>query len=623
MGLSFSCPLSDLDDLDTGFEAVLLRKYISFTDEDVMTALQSLSFSTGRDLEPASHVSEKKKMIIQPLPSFKGRELETNLSFETPPSSMENLDFGEFKSLKDEIVGSNQSPMYERRESEISLSKLEDRRDQAALKLQKVYKSFRTRRQLADCAVVVEQRWWKLLDFAELKRSSISFFDIEKPESAISRWSRARTRAAKLGKGLSKDEKARKLALQHWLEAIDPRHRYGHNLQFYYVTWLHCESYQPFFYWLDVGEGREVHHERCTRSKLLQQCIKYLGPTERMVYEVAVEDGKFIYKQSGKLVDTTGGPPDAKWIFVLSTSKTLYVGQKNKGTFQHSSFLAGGATLSAGRLVVVDGILKTVWPHSGHYLPTEENFQEFMSFLKEHNVDLSDVERNPAEAVEEGFAKKSNSLRKQDTEPIDIQAFADSRTQDSDAAENLSLSMSRLSQRIGTKITKLKVPARSEVFDTGEALPEQAVSPRDDGYETAEESFLSETDFMVTKKNLFDEDDFEEEESPISKDKIMERIDSHKGMKSYQLAQQLSSKWSTGAGPRIGCMRDYPSELRFRVLEHANLSPRARSDSPRSRSMFSLTPTSFRREAGGLARKSPLAPENVAVSETATHLDII
>ena len=39
---------------------------------------------------------------------------------------------------------------------------------------------------------------WKLLDFAELKRSSISFFDIGKPETAISRWSRARKRAAKV-----------------------------------------------------------------------------------------------------------------------------------------------------------------------------------------------------------------------------------------------------------------------------------------------------------------------------------------------------------------------------------------------------------------------------------------
>lgn len=39
---------------------------------------------------------------------------------------------------------------------------------------------------------------WKVLDFAELKRSSISFFEIEKQETAVSRWSRARTRAAKV-----------------------------------------------------------------------------------------------------------------------------------------------------------------------------------------------------------------------------------------------------------------------------------------------------------------------------------------------------------------------------------------------------------------------------------------
>lgn len=58
------------------------------------------------------------------------------------------------------------------------------------------------------------------------------------------------------------------------------------------------------------------------------------------------------------LIDTVSGPKDTKWIFVLSTSKKLYIGKKSKGTFQHSSFLAGGATLSAGRLVVEEGVLK-------------------------------------------------------------------------------------------------------------------------------------------------------------------------------------------------------------------------------------------------------------------------
>ncbi|MCI28345.1 calmodulin-binding family protein, partial [Trifolium medium] len=51
-----------------------------------------------------------------------------------------------------------------------------------------------------------------------------------------------------MGRGLSKDDKGQRLARKHWLEAIDPRHRYGHNLHFYYDVWFQCQSSQPFFY---------------------------------------------------------------------------------------------------------------------------------------------------------------------------------------------------------------------------------------------------------------------------------------------------------------------------------------------------------------------------------------
>ena len=36
-------------------------------------------------------------------------------------------------------------------------------------------------------------------------------------------------------------------------------------------------------------------------------------------------------------------------------------------------------------------ILQAIWPHSGHYRPTEENFQDFLSFLRENSVDITDV----------------------------------------------------------------------------------------------------------------------------------------------------------------------------------------------------------------------------------------
>lgn len=76
---------------------------------------------------------------------------------------------------------------------------------------------------------------------------------------------------------------------------------------------------------------------------------------ERESYEVVVENGKLMYKQSGSLVNTVEG---SKWIFVLSTSRALYVGQKKKGLFQHSSFLAGAAITAAGRMVAHDGVLE-------------------------------------------------------------------------------------------------------------------------------------------------------------------------------------------------------------------------------------------------------------------------
>ncbi|VAI21512.1 unnamed protein product [Triticum turgidum subsp. durum] len=493
MGVMFSCPADDYDPMEEGILAP--------ADGGEPTMLRALG--SGKLLIQGS-LSFKRERQLDDSPG--SLQLETEISIRTAGAGAE---------------AEAPPPLAPRELARLSAGAESPRHDAAALRLQKVYKSFRTRRQLADCAVLVEQSWWKLLDFALLNRSSVSFFDIEKQETAVSKWSRARSRAAKVGKGLSKDDKAQKLALQHWLEEIDPRHRYGHNLHYYYDCWLHSESNQPFFYWLDVGEGKEINLEgKCSRSKLLSQCIKYLGPKEREDYEVVIEDSKLLYKKSRQIIDTSFGPRDAKWIFVLSTSKSLYVGQKKKGKFQHSSFLAGGATSAAGRLVAENGTLKAIWPHSGHYRPTEENFQEFKSFLMDNLVDLTDVKMSPAEEDEEFWG----SLKRISSE--------NDKSEDGPAA----------------------------VEETGSLQTTQAIQ----------------TTSTETEKR---------EEPVVAREKILQRINSKKDMKSYQLGKQLSFKWTTGAGPRIGCVRDYPSELQAHALEQMNLSPRcaaaARSASTR------------------------------------------
>jgi hypothetical protein len=81
----------------------------------------------------------------------------------------------------------------------------------------------------------------------------------------------------------------------------------------------------------------------------------------------------------------------------------------------------------------------------------------------------------------------------------------------------------------------------------------------------------------------------------VPREKILERVNS------YKLGKQLSFKWTTGAGPRIVCVRDCPPELQHRALEEVHLSPRSgratsrfsspqRSGSPMSRGCEPLTP---------------------------------
>lgn len=79
------------------------------------------------------------------------------------------------------------------------------------------------------------------------------------------------------------------------------------------------------------------------------------------------------------------------WIYVLNSRRELYVGIKQTGKFQHSSFLYGGRVLSAGLLKAKHGVLTSLSPLSGHYRAGTAHFRHFVSLLQQEGCDLEHV----------------------------------------------------------------------------------------------------------------------------------------------------------------------------------------------------------------------------------------
>ncbi|KVI08319.1 hypothetical protein Ccrd_013312, partial [Cynara cardunculus var. scolymus] len=641
MGLSFSCPFTAYTDLEKVSRSIA----IGLEDDEVKSLMQSNSFRN----------QDSETTVIQSM-GTENLRIERSVIFEVPLAEETGIDYAKMKEMCTGFPG------FDNVMDEFTKTSIFDPgspEHEAAIKLQKVYKSFRTRRKLADCAVQIEQslyvlfviqyffnlfvvfsgiQKWKLLDFAELKRSSISFFNLDKQETAFSRWSRARTRAAKvyshvntianefpskckkineLGKAYPKTAKHKNLLCNTGLRRLIQDIDMGTIFTSIMENGCSLKAKNPFSTVPEsnlfdsntqVGYRRRERNKSCrkmpkikTSAAMHQIPWPSMSLIERKAYEVVMEDGKLLFKQTGEFLDTTGEPKGAKWIFVLSTSKILYVGVKKKGSFQHSSFLAGGATLAAGRIVAEKGTIKAIWPHSGHYRPTQENFQDFISFLQENNVDTTYVKvrmrfflhmlqikikihfdsflhlyccsQMDSDDDKELFGShiRTHSSEEDMSEKERPQNINDPSSDNTNVIKQHAgfPSESPMNPKLFHKnLSTLEIPNSSDDTLSSSCSKDFGLETILDGYEAAEDAFdTHKANYVPSAHELSDDED-----EPC----VLERIKSHKEPNScFQLGRQLSCKWSTGAGPRIGCLRDYPTELQSQALEEANLSPRS------------------------------------------------
>ena len=308
----------------------------------------------------------------------------------------------------------------------------------------------------------------------------------------------------------AREENAKMMGLEYFLEMVDEKHRYGSHLRAYHAEWKRADTNENFFYWLDYGDGREYDLDICSRETLDRDQVRYLSREERLQYLVKVDDeGRLYWAKNGERVNTSleyrdslegivkqdspvpafreeaqGGKSHAQqdpnparlapnassyspplssassaasgseaegahyvnqeltqakgikkvhyisagallnhilqsttkkntWIFVADTSMRLYIGIKQSGAFQHSSFLHGGRVSAAGLIKVKEGQLRSLSPLSGHYRPPTRNFRDFVHFLRdEAHADMSRVSISKSYAVLLGLEGYMKSKRK-------------------------------------------------------------------------------------------------------------------------------------------------------------------------------------------------------------------
>ena len=157
----------------------------------------------------------------------------------------------------------------------------------------------------------------------------------------------------------------------------------------------------------EVKVGGETQYDMSSRV------VKYLSEEERTAAQVSFAGGvlkrdanwKPTTKAGAKEKDKSGGEPGGAipvntdksvthftgpgWeIFVASGEGEMFMTSHKVGMMHHSSLLGGRPVLVAGEIKAVGGRIQEMSNKSGHYLPSPEQFAQFLHFLHKDGIPL-------------------------------------------------------------------------------------------------------------------------------------------------------------------------------------------------------------------------------------------
>jgi hypothetical protein len=166
---------------------------------------------------------------------------------------------------------------------------------------------------------------------------------------------------------------------QYWLEAIDPAHRPGHDLEREFKRWETSGWDLSFWDFLD------------TYGMTNTRKVDYIDQqSERQKYMLLAKDGK-LWQERKEYSTLTAYAPfggASGWaIFVVSAAGVFYGAEAREGKFHHSTIMAGAAVRAAGEIRVEGGKLIGITPYSGHYRPGSDHLLYALQQLESRGVD--------------------------------------------------------------------------------------------------------------------------------------------------------------------------------------------------------------------------------------------